>query len=101
MQDVEVTNEPYALAVGQARRCPRVTTNCTATVGGSQKKEAAAREPRSRRSLRPGGLSVYSSDRFEIRIVARAIDSKYALDAGAASRLSFQQWISNPRIRTS
>jgi hypothetical protein len=31
----------------------------------------------------------------------RSIDSKYALDAGAVSRLSFQLWISNPRIRTS
>jgi hypothetical protein len=29
------------------------------------------------------------------------IDSKYALDAGAVSRLSFEPWTSRPRIRTS
>jgi hypothetical protein len=29
-----------------------------------------------------------------------SIDSKYALDARAVSRLSFEPWMSNPRIRT-
>jgi Na+/serine symporter len=31
----------------------------------------------------------------------RSIDSKYALDARAVSRLSFELWTSKPRIRTS
>jgi len=30
----------------------------------------------------------------------RSFDSKYALDARAVSRLSFEPWMSNPRIRT-
>ena len=50
-------------------------------------------------ALRPSA-SVYLSDRFEIRNRRSSIDSKYALDARAVSRLSFEPWMNNPRIRT-
>ena len=53
------------------------------------------------RSLRPSAFAVYPSDRFEIRNRRSSIDSKYALDARAVSRLSFEPWTSKPRIRTS
>ena len=46
-------------------------------------------------------FAVYPSDRFEIRIGRRSIDSKDALDAPAISRLSFEPWTSKSRIRMS
>ena len=51
-------------------------------------------------ALRPGAFAVYLSDRFRNPNRRSSIDSKYALDARAVSRLSFEPWMSNPRIRT-
>jgi hypothetical protein len=48
-------------------------------------------------ALRFRGLSVGSIRNPNRR---SSIDSKYALDARAVSRLTFEPWMSNPRIRT-